>query len=99
MFLAILGVIGVFLLMVELNLMKEKFSIKFNKALDKELVINIYNRITNLPMSFYAMRTTGDIQARYSDGDSLRGTITRCITRFFGRYCIRCLGINFSVRN
>ncbi len=56
--------------------MKEKYSIRFNKSLDKELIIDIYNRITNLPMSFYAMRTTGDIYARYNDGDSLRGTIT-----------------------
>lgn len=76
MFLAIAGVTGIFLLTIELNVMKEKFYVKFNKALDKELVIKIYNRITNLPMSFYAMRTTGDIQARYQDGDTLRNTIT-----------------------
>lgn len=76
MFLAIGGIVGIFLLTVELNVMKEKFSIKLNKSLDKELILNIYNRITNLPMTFYAMRTTGDIQARYSDGDSLRSTIT-----------------------
>lgn len=73
---AILGVSGVFLLTVELNVMKEKFYIKFNKALDKELIINIYNRITNLPMSFFSMRTTGDVQARYQDGDNLRSVIT-----------------------
>jgi len=73
---AIAGVSGVFLLTIELNVMKEKFYIKFNKALDKELVVNIYNRITNLPMSFFSMRTTGDIQARYQDGDTLRSTIT-----------------------
>lgn len=76
MLVAIAGVSGVFLLTIELNVMKEKFYVKFNKALDKELVINIYNRITNLPMSFFAMRTTGDIQARYQDGDTLRSTIT-----------------------
>jgi len=73
---SVLGICGIFLLTVELNIMKEKFYIKFNKALDKELIINIYNRITNLPMSFFAMRTTGDVQARYQDGDSLRSTIT-----------------------
>ena len=56
--------------------MKEKFYIKFNKSLDKELVVNIYNRIINLPMSFFSMRTTGDVQARYRDGDQLRSTIT-----------------------
>ena len=76
MLVAILGVCGVFLLTVELNIMKEKFYIKFNRALDRELIINIYNRITNLPMSFFSMRTTGDVQARYEDGDSLRSTIT-----------------------
>lgn len=72
----ILGLCGIFLLTIELNLMKTKFNIKFNKALDKELIINIYNRITELPMSFFSMRTTGDIQARYQDGDQLRNTIT-----------------------
>lgn len=73
---SIAGVCGVFLLTIELNVMKEKFNIKFNKALDKELIVNIYNRITNLPMSFFAMRTTGDVQARFQDGDTLRSTIT-----------------------
>ena len=72
----VLAVCGIFLLTIELNVLKEKFSIRFNKMLDKELVVNIYNRITNLPMSFYSMRTTGDIQARYNDGDTLRTTIT-----------------------
>lgn len=73
---SVAGVCGVFLLTIELNVMKEKFNIKFNKALDKELIVNIYNRITNLPMSFFAMRTTGDVQARFQDGDTLRSTIT-----------------------
>ena len=73
---AVAGVCGVFLLTIELNVMKEKFNIKFNRALDKELIVNIYNRITNLPMSFFAMRTTGDVQARFQDGDTLRSTIT-----------------------
>ena len=73
---SIAGVCGVFLLTIEINVMKEKFNIKFNKALDKELVVNIYNRITNLPLSFFAMRTTGDVQARFQDGDTLRSTIT-----------------------
>lgn len=74
---SILVVCGVFLLTVQLNLMKQKFSIKFNKALDKELIIKIYNRITNLPMSFFSSRTSGDINARYQDGDQLRSVVTR----------------------
>lgn len=73
---SILAVCGVFILTVQLNLMKQKFSIKFNKALDKELIIKIYNRITNLPMSFFSSRTSGDINARYQDGDQLRSIIT-----------------------
>lgn len=73
---AILVVSGVFLLTVQLNLMKQKFSIGFNKKLDKELIVKIYDRITNLPMSFFSSRTSGDIISRYQDGDSLRGIIT-----------------------
>lgn len=72
----ILAVIGIYVLTAQLNLMKLKFSISFNKKLDKELIIKIYDRITNLPMSFFSSRTPGDIMARYEDGDSLRGTIT-----------------------
>ena len=45
MFVAIAGVCGVFLLTIEMNVLKEKFYIKFNKALDRELVINIYNML------------------------------------------------------
>ena len=73
---AILVVIGIYLLTAQLNIMKLKFSIKFNKELDKELVIKIYDRITNLPMSFFSSRTSGDIISRYQDGDALRGAIT-----------------------
>ena len=76
LFSSIAIVCGIFLLTAQLNVMKEKFYIKFNKSLDKELVVNIYNRIINLPMSFFSMRTTGDVQARYRDGDQLRSTIT-----------------------
>lgn len=73
---SILVICGIYFLTVQLNLMKQKYSIKFNKKLDKELIIKIYNRITNLPMSFFSTRTNGDINARYSDGDSLRNIIT-----------------------
>ena len=73
---AILVISGIFLLTVQLNLMKQKFSISFNKKLDKELIVKIYDRITNLPMSFFSSRTAGDIISRYQDGDSLRGIIT-----------------------
>ena len=73
---AILGVCGIFLLTVQLNLMKQKFSIRFNKQMDRELIVKIYNRITNLPMSFFSSRTSGDISARYQDGDQLRSVIT-----------------------
>ena len=73
---SIMVIIGIYLLTAQLNLMKLKFSIKFNKKLDKELVIKIYDRITNLPMSFFSSRTSGDIMSRYQDGDELRGTIT-----------------------
>ena len=72
----VLAVIGIYILTAQLNLMKLKFSIAFNKKLDKELIIKIYDRLTNLPMSFYSSRTQGDIISRYQDGDSLRGTIT-----------------------
>lgn len=67
---------GILILTVELNLMKEKFWIKFNKKLDRELVVKIYNRITNLPLSFFSTRTNGDVNARYHDGDVLRLFIT-----------------------
>lgn len=73
---AILLVCGIFFLTAELNLLKRKFSIKFDKALDKELIINIYDRMQNLPLSFFSSRTNGDIMARYQDGDSLRSIIT-----------------------
>lgn len=56
---SVLLVCGVLLLTVQLNVMKQKFSIKFNKELDRELILKIYNRIINLPMSFYASRTSG----------------------------------------
>lgn len=73
---AMLAVTAIFIVTVYMNLKKQKFSIKFNKALDKELIVKIYNRITNLPMSFFSTRTSGDINARYQDGDALREVVT-----------------------
>ena len=73
---AMLGVCGILLLTLQLNLMKQKYSIKFNRELDRELIIKIYNRITNLPMSFFSLRTSGDISSRYQDGDQLRSIMT-----------------------
>lgn len=73
---AIFVVCGIYLITAQLNLFKQKFSISFNKKLDKELIIKIYDRITNLPMSYFSMRTTGDIASRYQDGDALRSIIT-----------------------
>lgn len=68
--------IGIYLFTTIMNWFKLKINIKFNKSLDKELIINIYNRITNLPMSFFSSRTAGDLSARFSDGDALRSIVT-----------------------
>ena len=65
-----------YVLNVVINWVKLKISIKFNKLLDKELIINIYNRITNLPMKFFVSKTSGDLSSRFEDGDQLRNIIT-----------------------
>lgn len=72
----ILFTAGIYIFTTSMSWIKLKLSIKFNKSLDKELIINIYNRITNLPMSFFSSRTPGDLSARFSDGDSLRAIVT-----------------------
>lgn len=68
--------LGIYIFTVAINWIKLKIIIKFNKKLDQELIINIYNRIINLPMSFFSTRTLGDISARFEDGDSVRSIIT-----------------------
>ena len=83
---AILAVLGIYLLTAQLNLMKLKYQINFNKKLDRELIIKIYDRIMNLPMSFFSSRTSGDIISRYQDGDSLREAITGFSIGFFSDY-------------
>ena len=72
----LLVTIGVYILTIVVNWVKLKVSISFNRKLDKELVIDIYNRITNLPMSFFATRTAGDLSARFSDGNAIRSLVT-----------------------
>lgn len=72
----ILTTIGIYIFTIAINWIKLKVTIKFNKSLDKELIINIYNRITNLPMSFFSSRTSGDLSSRFSDGDELRAVVT-----------------------
>lgn len=60
----------------QLNVLQKKIYIKFNKKMDKELILKMYNRIVNLPMSYFSSRTTGDILARYGAADSLREVFT-----------------------
>ena len=67
---------GIYIFTVGINWLKLKVTIKFNRFLDKELIINIYNRMTDLPMKFFASRTAGDLSTRFSDGDAIRGVIT-----------------------
>lgn len=60
----------------EINIWQKKVYIKFNRKMDRELILKMYNRIVNLPMSFFATRTTGDVLARYSAADELRQVFT-----------------------
>ena len=68
--------IGIYVFTIAINWIKLKITIKFNKKLDKELIINIYKRITNSPMSFFSSRTSGDLSSRFEDGNSIRSIIT-----------------------
>ena len=72
----LLVTIGIYIFTAVMNWIKLKVSIKFNKELDKELIIKIYNRITNLPMAFFSSRTSGDLSTRFEDGDALRSVVT-----------------------
>ena len=76
LFQLLLVTMGIYIFTVAINWVKLKITIKFNRKLDKELIVNIYNRITNLPMSFFSSRTSGDLSARFEDGDSIRTIIT-----------------------
>ncbi len=78
----LLMTIGIYVFTVVVNWLKLKVTIKFNKYLDKELIINIYNRMTDLPMKFFASRTAGDLSTRFSDGDSIRSLITNFTFEF-----------------
>ena len=75
LFKAMLGTIGIFFITVQLNLLKQRFVINLNKKMDQELVLNIYNRITNLPMNFFLNRSTGEIITRFQDTSAIRDII------------------------
>lgn len=72
----VLVITGIYLFTVVVNWIKLKISITFTQKLDKELTLNIFNRITNLPMSFFTSRTSGDLITRFQDGDIIRSIIT-----------------------
>ncbi len=71
----LLTTIGIYIFTVVINWIKLKLTIRLNKQLDKELILNIYNRITNLPMSFFSSRTSGDLASRFEDGNSIRSMV------------------------
>lgn len=72
----ILAFVAIIFITFELKIIQQKITIKFNKKLDKELILKMYNRIVNLPMSYFSSRTTGDIMTRYSAADGLRDFLT-----------------------
>ena len=76
LFQLLLITMGIYIFVVIINWIKLKITIKFNQKLDKELIINIYNRMTNLPMKFFSSRTSGDLASRFEDGDAIRTIIT-----------------------
>lgn len=72
----LLFTLGIYFFTIFINWIQLKVTIKLNKELDKELIVSIYNRMINLPMTFFSSRTSGDLASRFEDGDTLRSLVT-----------------------
>ncbi len=54
---------------------KNKLVIKFNLQLDKQLLLDIFWKIINLPYRYYRRKTTGEITSYFSDSNILKSAI------------------------
>lgn len=58
---------------------KNKLLLKFNILLDKELSMDIFKNILNLPYRYYRHKTTGEITSYFNDLSVIKNTINRFI--------------------
>ena len=67
----------IFVLRSCFNYLKNKLLIKFNLVLDKELSMDIFQKILNLPYRYYRRKTTGEITSYFNDLYIIRNTINQ----------------------
>ena len=73
----------IFLLKSLFIFIKNKIFIKFNQELDRQLSLDIFKNILNLPYRYYRRKTTGEITSYFNDIYIIRNAINQFINIVF----------------
>ena len=73
----------IYLLKIVTEFIRNKSLITINQKIDLNLTIDTYNKIIDLPYSYYQGRSTGDILSRINDLDNVRDMISKVALSLF----------------
>ena len=74
---------SIYALKIISNYFRNKLLLFINQKIDLELTLHIYNKIIELPYSYYQNRQVGDIISRINDLDSVRNMISKVALSVF----------------
>ena len=74
---------SIYILKIISNYFRNKLLLFINEKLDLALTLDVFNKIINLPYSYYQNRTTGDVISRINDLESVRDMIGKVSITLF----------------
>lgn len=79
LFFVCLGICLLYSLQVVLGFIRGRCMAKFACELDREIMLDYFNHVINLPLFFFGTKKTGEILSRFSDARGLRETISSVV--------------------
>ena len=79
LFFVCLGICLLYSLQVALGFIRGRCMAKFACELDREIMLDYFNHVINLPLFFFGTKKTGEILSRFSDARGLRETISSVV--------------------
>ena len=74
---------SIYILKIISDFFRNKLLLFINQKLDLVLTLDIFNKIIELPYSYYQNRTTGDVISRINDLESVRNMISKVALSIF----------------
>lgn len=79
LFFVCLGISLLYGLQTALGFVRGRCMAKFARELDREIMLDYFNHVINLPLFFFGTKKTGEILSRFSDARGVRETISSVV--------------------